>query len=120
MFWPKFYLVVLLVLSVGAILFDAKKTRTPPEFAINILTVAAPALLVMAYIVPDLFLYKASIAALFGITIAANWISGRMYLREMNEDAPQDEALHYWTMVIGVFIFLLPAFWYGALAYTRG
>lgn len=120
MFWPKLYLVILLVMSIGGFIVDSKKTRTPPELAINVLTVAAPALLVMAYIVPDLFQFKASVLALFGVTIASNWIAGRMYLREMNEDAPHEEELNYWSIVLGVIVMLAPAVWFGALALTRG
>jgi len=85
-----------------------------------VLTVAAPALLVMSYIVPDLFIYKTSILALFGVTVATNWISARMYLREMNAENPQEVQLNYWSMMIGVFVLLAPAFWYGTIALSRG
>lgn len=120
MFWPKLYLVILLALSVGGFIFDSKNTRTAPEFAVNILTVAAPALLVLAYIIPGLFQYKISILALFGITIVSNWLSGRMYLQEMNEDMPHEAEMNSWSMAMGVILMLAPAFWFGLLAYTRG
>ena len=55
-----------------------------------------------------------------GITAASNWITGRMYLAEMNEEAPHEEAANFWSMILGVFVLLAPAMWFGALAYARG
>lgn len=107
-------------MSVAGFIIDAQKRRTPAEFAMNIIAVAAPALLVLAYIEPDLFAFKGSLLALMGATAASNWISGRMYLQEMNDEAPHEEALNYWSMVIGVIVLLAPAFWFGAIALSRG
>jgi len=120
MIWAQLYLAAFLLMSLGGFLVDARTRRTPSEFAINAIAVAAPAMLVLAYIEPDLFEYRGSLLALFGITAASNWIGGRMYLREFNEEAPQDEELNFWSIILGAIVMLAPAFWFGAIAYARG
>ena len=119
MFWAKLYLFVLISVSLAGFAIDAGKRRTWPQFAINILTVAAPALMVVAYLEPGLFTFQASLIALFGVTIGSNWISGRLYLREMNEEAPDEEETNFWVMLVGLILLLAPAFWFGMKAYVR-
>ena len=120
MFWAKIYLFVMVLMSLGGFFLDSKNQRTTSEFALNIISVAAPAILVLAYIKPDLLVYRHSLISLMGITVASNWITGRMYLAEMNEEAPHEEAANFWSMILGVFVLLAPAMWFGALAYARG
>ena len=120
MFWAKLYLASFLLMSIAGFLFDARNNRTPAETAINVIGVAAPALLVLAHIVPGALHYKASLLALMAITVISNWVSGRMYLREMNAAEPEEVELNNASMVIGVLVVLSPALWFGVQAYMRG
>lgn len=107
------------MMSVAGFFFDERSRRSPGEFALNVIAVAAPVMLVLAYIDPNIFEYRGSILALIAITALSNWISGRTYLAEMNEEAPQDEEVNFWAIIIGVFVVLLPAFLFGAAALTK-
>ena len=123
MIWAEIYLAAFLLLSIGGLIHDATKDRTWMQFAINILTVAAPALLVLQYIEPDLFRYPASIIALFGVTIAANWISWRTHIHEVKDELQQDELIDdrdidFWSLIIFIVV-LSPAFFFGSIAFQR-
>lgn len=114
------YLGALLLMSVGGFAHYLRKPRSVDEIAINILAIAAPALLVLAYLIPDLLMHRASIVALLAITIATNWIAGKWYLREIQEEASEEFEITAETMFAGVAVMLSPALWYGVLALIRG
>ena len=119
MFWAQLYLAVFLVMNLMGFLIDARRRRSPIEFWINVIGVLAPALLVLAYLEQDLLTFPASILALMGISIASSWLSGRMYLREFNQETPEDEAFHIGVIVISSIIVLVPAFVFGAFALSK-
>ena len=120
MILAQLYLALMLLLGMGGMAYYLRKPRTVDEIAINLLAVGAPVVLVLAYLVPDLLAHRASIVALFAITIATNWISGRWYLGELQEEAGEEFQITAESMYTGVAVMLAPAFIYGALALMRG
>lgn len=120
MLFAQIYLGALLLMSIGGFAHYMRKPRSTDEIAINIIAIAAPVVLVLSYLVPDLLSHRASIIALFAITIAANWISGHWYLGEIQEETGDEFQITAESMFTGVAVFLAPAFWFGGLALIRG
>ena len=120
MLFAQIYLAILLLLSIGGLAFYLRKPRSGEEIAINVLAAGAPALLVLAYLVPGLLAHRASILALFAITAATNWLSGQWYLVELQEDTGDEFKITAESMYTGVAVMLAPAFWFGGLALLRG
>ena len=120
MIFAQIYLIILLLLSIGGLAYYLRKPRTADEIAINVLAAGAPALLVLAYLIPDLLMHRASLLALFAITIATNWLSGYWYHGELQEDAGEEFEITAGDMYTGVAVMLAPAFWFGGLALLRG
>lgn len=117
MIWAQIYLGLFLLMGIAGFVLEKRTRRTPAELAINILTVAAPAALVLAYMIPGLFHYRATLLALMAITVVTNWLSGRAYVEELNAESAEE--ISFGSVFAGVILLLGPALWFGAHAYLQ-